>query len=261
MNTTKNHKDTKSHFKGTQANENGAGNIWTPSSMTERLRQALNRIQGVLESLLDLTKSEIAKTDSRERTALWGELPSDYALKLGAGLLKMRNQLYAYFQHNWYDPLQLRQERCKGKLAMPPELYDAVKLHVTDAAVYVYLPYLPEKKDRKEDLIYDLLFSRLLEEPRLPRWTQHRISFHHVFPKETFRMPRDVDNYYYKRTIDLIETAMRQSDSALCCSLEMAAHFTDIIPSGVYIEVSPKSSEIPENVISYFSRFSQNRII
>ena len=261
MNPTQNTPNAESHFNAPRTNENEVGNIQTPQSKTKVLRAILNRIQRVLRPLLELTEREIARIDAGELTTLWCELPGDYGQRLSAALARLNTQLYAYFLNNWYDPLQLRKDQRSGKLQMVEELYDAVKVRVTDSAVDIYLPYLPPRTHHRDCLVHDLLLARILEEPNMPRWKRHRITFYHVYPSETIHIPRDLDNFYYKRTIDILEMAMRQSDCSICCSLKMTARFTDLVPPGVYIRISPESSEKSEKEISDFSYLHVNRSI
>ena len=56
-------------------------------------------------------------------------------------------------------------------------------------------------------------------------------------------MPKDVDNFNYKPTIDYLAAALRFSDAAPSCSLEMRSEFRDDLTAGAYIQVSPQSWE------------------
>lgn len=211
---------------------------------TKWLRETLVASRQTLLGLLEMTDQEISRIDEGALTVLWGELPSDYALELGAALVKLNGTLYAYCKNNWYDPLRLSQYQRKKKIrVMVGEACDAVRIQAGADGILVYMPYLPAKQNPHEDIVNDLLCARLSVEKELPSWDKHHISFHHVYPSATARIPRDVDNYNYKRTIDLLELAMRHSDCAYTCSQEMQSHFTDKCPPGVYIEITPKCSE------------------
>lgn len=243
--------------EGTGASVGGddaRGDVRTLPGNTKWLRETLVASRQTLLGLLEMTDQEISRIDEGALTMLWGELPSDYALELGAALVKMNGFLYAYCKNNWFDPLLLRRYQRKKKIRMMVgEACDVVRVRASDDCILVYMPYLPARQNPQEDFVNDLLCARLSVEKGLPSWREHHIAFHHVYPSETVHIPRDVDNYNYKRTIDLLELAMRHSDCAYTCSLDMRSHFTDKCPPGVYIEVTPKSSENDGFDISRFA--------
>lgn len=84
----------------------------------------------------------------------------------------------------------------------------------------------------------------------LPKWDTWQASFCHVYPSNASSPPKDVDNFSYKRTLDLLALMMGQSDSAEVCTVVLSCRIDDSVPPGTYIEITEKSSDFP---LSHFA--------
>lgn len=85
-----------------------------------------------------------------------------------------------------------------------------------------------------------MLAARIHLCPNFPRWQFWHADFIHVYPIKFAGVPKDVDNYNYKRTIDVIAFAMRTTDDAIHFDMAMSTVFRDDYKAGVYIEITPR---------------------
>lgn len=165
----------------------------------------------------------------------------DYFRKLAGLLKRLEKYLWAYCDTNHYNRYEALQFLTESK--NKNTLCRCVK-H-TDDCLILHLPHLPHRSFSGRNIATESLAAYLFRHRDLPRWNRWHCEFLHVFPCQLSRLPKDVDNYGYKRVIDLLAFAMGVSDGAACCSLSMDAVFSDSVPEGCYIKVSPKSSENP----------------
>ncbi|HIT33022.1 MAG TPA: hypothetical protein IAC31_00110 [Candidatus Faecousia intestinigallinarum] len=204
------------------------------------LKETLLRIQASLHQALGDTKREIADIDAGKITSAWGALPSDYALDLARVLRKVEQQLYIYAEINSYNIYDMaRTAQQAGRL--DPDDSIAIQIHA-DRCV-IRLPYLPERGKQRDCLVNDLLMSQLTITKGIPRWPACHLDIFHVFPTAVKNIPKDVDNYDYKRCIDILAFNLGFSDSAATFSLGLQTIFTDDLSPGVYLEITPKCSE------------------
>lgn len=113
--------------------------------------------------------------------------------------------------------------------------------------IYIYLPAFPPKGKGNDALINRMLAAKLFSSTeRLPTWGKWAAHFHFVYPSAASNTARDVDNYDYKRTIDLVSAAIGRCDNARSFSLHCSSFFTDDFPQGVYIEITENCSEFPD---------------
>ena len=117
-----------------------------------------------------------------------------------------------------------------------------VAVHTSQEQVLIFLPYLPKRNRAKHAPVNEILAAEIPFH-RFPKWSRWSASFTHLYPATTRNIPKDVDNYDYKRTIDLLAYALGTSDNALNYSMSMQTVFSDILPPGVYIQLRPKSSD------------------
>ena len=209
---------------------------------------------GSIEEIVAQIQQELADTQQLcddemkllEESAVLGSsasLRAAFGSVVSRRMLRVSGLLYAYGEAAMTDPYILwrmvnkKTEKTSG----------AVSLKVSDKQVLIYLPYLPKRANRsKEELVNQLLAAKIFASEKRPDWTKWEAVFHHVFPASTRQSARDVDNYDYKNTIDLIAYFVGSSDNALNFSMQMHTYFTDKTASGVYIDVHPKSSVFPD---------------
>ncbi len=205
-------------------------------------KDILAELNTLLEKLSADTKAEMRKIDRGQVTVKRGELPSEYGKHFYSRLFRINALLYEYYRSYWFDPCKIAWQLNNPAYATDRCLID-IQVH-TDFVIFK-LPFLPPrgKGRRAEDILGDALLAKLSSVHSFPRWDGYHAEFIHVFPKDAEQSAKDVDNYEYKRVIDIIAFAMHFSDSPSVFSMEMRAVFTDELPSGVYIEITPKSSE------------------
>lgn len=204
----------------------------TGNSIAQLLQRTMQRLEDVMQR----------QSDRAERTGV--PLPenvfSHELVSLLSGLIsKLTEMLWLYCDHTHtsrYDIL----ERVLAHQADPPlcRLIDQ-----SDDCLILWLPSLPHRSVRGFTTVTESLAVLLYQTPSLPKWPRWECSFVHVFPASHARMPKDVDNYAYKRVIDVLSFAMGVSDGAGSFSLSTSTVFTDEIARGVYVLVEPKSSE------------------
>ena len=218
----------------------------TPAS--KELAGVLEKISRKLETLLTQTKVEQEIQEITGFGVTSNALPEDYAHKLTLGLLSLDSLLNQYCQCNFFSALDLAAIRRAGQdEELVREADEQIEIQQTDSMVLVHMPYLPGKRNPQfsgfPSVVTDLLGAKLLHYSGLPKWPACHANFFHVFPSGLSSMPKDVDNYDYKRTIDLLAMAIGFSDCASSFSMAMQCVFTDNLAPGTYIEITPKSSK------------------
>lgn len=119
---------------------------------------------------------------------------------------------------------------------------DVIQIAVYPTQMVIHMPHLPPRTSRNS-LVTEALASKLFHMDTLPRWPRCVADFYHVYPTDIPKMPKDVDNYAYKRTIDLLMYALQSSDCAKAFRDSRQTVFTDAYPQGTYIVIYPESSE------------------
>ncbi len=109
----------------------------------------------------------------------------------------------------------------------------------------IRIPYLPRRGQGNKALVNTML-AQALRQYRLPTWKTWSAIFWHIYPATTNKMPWDVDNYDYKKTIDILTAALHTSDNALQFEMSMRSKITDEILPGTYIDISPKSLDFAD---------------
>lgn len=126
---------------------------------------------------------------------------------------------------------------------------ETIQIAVSPTKIIIRMPHLPPRTSRNS-LVTEALASKLFHMTTLPRWPRCVVDFYHVYPTDIPKMPKDVDNYAYKRTIDLLMFALQSSDCATAFRDSRQTIFTDVYPQGTYIIICPESSE--NNVFQKF---------
>lgn len=172
-----------------------------------------------------------------------GMLPEDFCTRLAYEMSCLESRLFAYDSRSVWINLTGKRSPSDSH-TISDEL---IHVHVYPESINIYLPYLPKKYKGNQDILFRLLQDKLKHTPDLPQWSHWKAAFYFVYPESTRRRTRDVDNYSYKKTIDTIAAALHTTDDAhLFAFDEITSCFTSKVPTGVYIEITPKNSEFPD---------------
>lgn len=203
-----------------------------------RITNTLENIEVRLERTLEMTK-EMRKRRGKHTAAPGSQpLPVTYARSFANALYKLELLLYEYCERSHQKFTSFGKELAE----LNEDGVCSVEIHVHDDRVMFRMPHLPQRS-YKHDLVNVALTSKIYKVLNYPRWSNVTMEFCHVYPTTVKWLPCDNDNYLYKRTIDLICMAMRLSDSPANLDLVKRTVFTDKLPSGTYITVTPKSSD------------------
>lgn len=169
-------------------------------------------------------------------------LPRIFSATLEKTLTKTENLLFTYQEHSALNPYDVweyilthQEPNCSN-----------YGLNILDESITIHIPYLemPHRTQGGNSLVERVLATLIRKNiDRLPNWYNWQAKFFLVFPASTKQFPRDVDNYDYKRIIDLIAFGLGSSDNAIHFAMSSETIFTDKITSGVFIEITPRSSE------------------
>lgn len=118
-----------------------------------------------------------------------------------------------------------------------------IEVAIHEDIAVIHMPYIPGKYKGNYSIINERLESKLRQCKDFPKWKSWKAEFIHVFPAETQWIPRDVNNYDYKRTVDVIALAMKADDNCLDFEMAMRTVFSDEIAPGTYIEITPNCSK------------------
>lgn len=75
------------------------------------------------------------------------------------------------------------------------------------------------------------------------------MTFCHVYPTKLAQLPKDIDNYDYKRTIDILSCCFGFSDCPETFSLAMESMMSDELAPGTYILMEPKMQKKLEKLL------------
>lgn len=166
-------------------------------------------------------------------------LRQEFAERLSAALVEMEEILYLHTNTTSYDRFEISRFIGSNK----KKNHEPVAIHIEEALILIKMPYLPKKYNGAVDVCNQLLAAKIFNTPDFPIWPKWAANYYHVFPTNLASISKDVDNYEYKRTNDILAYALGSSDNALRFSMSMTTVFTDKIAPGTYIEIVPKSSE------------------
>lgn len=118
--------------------------------------------------------------------------------------------------------------------------------HNNDTAV-IYLPQQRTQRNAKglPTSLHITEFRDFLLDADLPSLTDWQADFIHVFDPADAGYCRDVDNYEYKKYIDLLARKLGTVDSSTHFSLTMRNEFTTAIATGTYIIIRSRISALP----------------
>lgn len=216
----------------------------------EAVNQILDEMLQYGSEIRKICRKEARLISYSPYLALEPYLRQEYFETLSTALVRLEEMLYLHTNVTTFDRAKLNAffSASKGKNAAP------VLIHVEKNRIFIKMPYLPRKYNGAKDICNQLLSVKLFSLKDFPVWAEWNAKYYHVFPTSIKEIPKDVDNYEYKRTNDILAYALGSSDNAFRFSMSMTAVFTDDIAPGTYIEVTPKSSENIENLISVFGQ-------
>lgn len=203
--------------------------------------------------LLTLCREEMELLE-REPYLIHGSYPrQSFVEKVAAALVEIEELLYFNSNVTVYDDYQIRQyfHSHRRKSTEP------VAIHISEERIIVRMPYLPAKYKSAKDLCNQLLAAKIYHTKNFPSWSYWHASYYHVFPSATADIPKDVDNYSYKRTNDILAFALGSCDNARRFTMSMATIFTDKIEPGTYIEITPNSSNFGDFFITSLGVFNE----
>jgi len=200
----------------------------------EALSYLLGEMKTNMQALADEAEMEQALHDSN--TDIEKAVSTSFAKKVAAKLTTVERLLYLYSDAHRFD----RRETLHYITAHRRDNTGIIEIQTAPNRVVIRMPYLP-KRNTTRSIVTDALAAKLFNERDLPKWEACVVTFCHVFPGSTRRIPKDADNYEYKRTIDLICHAFGISDCPLTFEYTMRTVFTDQLDPGTYIEIQPKS--------------------
>ena len=166
-------------------------------------------------------------------------LRQDFTERLSAALLEMEEILFSHGTISTYDTFEVSRYLSAHKNCQ----YEPVSIHIEKSRILIRMPYLPKRYGGAKDLCNQMLAAKIYHTENFPKWPKWKAKYYHVFPTATADIPKDVDNYEYKRTNDILGFALGTCDNALRFSMSMTTVFTDKLAPGTYIEVTQKSSE------------------
>lgn len=217
-----------------------------PRVNEEMALEAMTEIQSILAKAATMTQEEIAAVRSGASTIANGALPNAYATTMANILVRLENMLYVFSDYAQYDSLAVWGFIQDHKGADCSK----VEVQIRENKIVLKIPYLPKRNHGTNAVVNDMLAAVIYRHRDFPHWPKWRATFFHVYPTKTSGIPRDVDNYDYKKTIDLLAFALDSADNALNFDIG-GKHtvFTDDLSPGVYIEVTQKeekSSKFPD---------------
>ena len=217
---------------------------------TQELLDLLHRSKRFYEDIAEAFQKEICAIESgRKRTTT-----PEYS----AELIKKINRILCLAEKE--QVMQTRQARSSILFLQTGELEktgaDVIVRYDPDLRLLlVYMPYMPSRYNNGKTIVNEVLSLKLARCTHLPSWEYWRADFYHVYPSSAPFAPKDVDNYNYKRTIDLLALALRTTDNAARFSMSAQSVFDDSVPPGSYIEISEKSSVFSDFPNSFLGLF------
>lgn len=189
----------------------------------------------------EATDLNLSILEKRQRFSSLELLPHNYEKTLSTGLAKLNNLFYKFCETNGYNPVRILQHPWESE--KDGEIHtvatDTVEIQISGDMAVIKMPYLPKRGTSAHSLANDLLLARFSGMKGLPKWEACHMEVYHVFPSFVYGVAKDVDNYDYKRTIDLLAFFFGFADTARTFTLGLQTVFTDDLESGAYIEITP----------------------
>lgn len=200
------------------------------SQYKETDNQILYSIHQTTQHLLDAT--------SAERDAISSHSPAlsqPFAEVLLRAIMRLEHLLFLGMDNTEFPCVDLW-----TKAAKRSDQVEDIDLWVEPAKITVRLPYLPHRYKGNQDALAKLLAAKINESIDFPHWETWHADFIHLYPTQFKGVPKDVDNYSYKRVIDVLAFGLHTDDSAQHFDMAVTTVFSDEYLPGVYIEITPK---------------------
>lgn len=201
--------------------------------------QVLTSMESYCRDMADKCTATIEAVKTGQENIVNGSLPKSFSDFMTRTLLSVEGFLYRYADISQFDFNAIRKYNSRKRTGDCSN----VSIQYYENKVVIRIPFLPKRNYGNKSVVNQMLAAKLFEETSFPKWERWSAVFYHVYPTKTTKIPRDVDNYDYKKTIDLIAFALGTNDNACNYDMKMTTVFTDKLDSGVYIEVTPKSLE------------------
>lgn len=217
----------------------------------------------ILEKILKILKkadSEATSTKKLLEQEGMSEYPTNlvrnYWYQFANTVHKLEQLMWTYCDESWFG----RSRMTEGFLERENVNETLFQIKLLPDMILIKMPYIPATRKTRFTMVEDMLWSYLKSCKDLPEWDECHATFSHVYPKSVRCMPKDVDNYAYKRTIDTLSTFLRFSDSATTFSMSTQTIFTNKLSPGTYIILEPKSQKKFENLLETLFPISDPKI-
>lgn len=208
------------------------------SEQTQRSIEVLTSLLDASNQIQAATQKELELTSDNLRLLNQSLVHDDFVVQIESLLDRFCETLYFFVATGRFCS---RDKWCP--IPSNSKKTDGIEIRVYEDLAVIHMPYIPGKYRGNYSIINERLESALRQCKTFPKWKRWKAEFIHVFPTKTKWIPRDVNNYDYKRTVDVIALAMRADDNCLDFEMAMRAIFSDKIAPGTYIEISPNCSE------------------
>lgn len=215
----------------------------TYPSLPDRFKEESLQMIGILQEIRSLTENSLAATDALlSRCKETGMTNSTYAQaqdywhQFAEAVCNLEQLLWIYCDESWFSRSALTKDLVSRKDLMG----DSIELQIFQDHVLIRMPHIPATKKKNFTLAEEMLWAKLLINKNLPQWDQCHATFCHVYPTTVSQLPKDIDNYDYKRTIDILSYSFGFSDCPETFSMAMESMLSDDMPSGTYILLEPK---------------------
>ena len=200
------------------------------SPQNKQIRDSsLTSIRRILNRLTAATDAELSNPSTHTPA-----FSPEYATHLTKALLRLERVLFLGAANADSDVPDFW-----AQLIQHPELADQVALWIEPDRITIRLPHLPHRYKGNQDAVAQMLAAKLHLCTNFPRWEHWHADFIHLFPPDYSKVPKDVDNYCYKKAIDVIAYALRTSDNAEHFDMSMTSICTDDYLPGVYVQITP----------------------
>lgn len=190
----------------------------------------LRSIQKIVQQLLEATEAEMELFSS--------SLSYSYTDTLLRTIMRLEREMFLCM-----DYLDLSNSSFWISAAEQSDQLDTIAIWVEPFQVTIRLPYLPHRYKGNQDAMAQLLAAKIHLCTSFPHWYNWHADFIHLCPAGKKSIRRDVDNYSYKKIVDVIAFGLRTSDDAAHFDMAMTSVFSDDYEPGVYIQIRPTTIE------------------
>lgn len=205
----------------------------------EYLNSVLDRITKEMEAGIARTQRMREALAANEEPICNNTFPTGYINDINRVLSSLEGLITTVCDNTEFDCIDVWHYIATSQKAGEPQIL----IRQASDLILIRMPYMPRRGKGNKSIVNRMLAAALGRVPPFPVWPKWHASFYHVFPTSVEGVPKDVDNYDYKKTIDLISFYLGTSDNALNFDMSMRSVFTNEVPQGVYILVTQKSSE------------------